>query len=671
MGLRLLGSSGRLPMKLIQASCLAALMLCLGGGAHAEDLQTVGDPDVLGFSARRLARMTSWFEAQTKKGDPSGFVVAVARGGKLAYLQPIGFADHDKAIPMRADSIFRIGSMSKQITSVATMMLVDEGKLDLDAPVAQYLPEIRDSQVVKTDPATGDAILLELEPAKRAMTIRDLLRNTSGLVYPMADYADPGFGNTAIHLLYGARAPFRRDKPIASFVASLGTLPLLHQPGEVWEYAIGYDVLGRVIEVVSGQTFDQFLQSRLFAPLRMVDTGFYVPEDKLARLVAVPGPQPAHLSDLARLVAVPGGQPPLLDWDVTKPPTFFSGGGGIVSTAPDLLRFCQMLLNEGELDGARILRPETVRLMMTNSLPSDMHVAGHEAGPAFGTGWGLGFAIRTNPDFSVIPGAVGSFNWQGSWGTFFSVDPAQKLILLMLMQRPQYRENGFYFNAIRRLPYAALKVPQVAAPLTSQPSNAAPLTDYVGRYDFGGSASSLDRQIFVADGNGWTGLKSVVVETDGLRVIKPVDGGPAARAGVLAGDLITAIDDASIRGQTLEAALRRIPGPVNAKIKLKIARETQSDPVVVAFAREAVPSHSVALRIRITDGKLVVEATGAWSVLDFDKGEPTPVAALSKDEFRVEGGDHTRIKFIRDAAGKVSGAVLNPGRWEQHGALVQ
>ncbi|WP_035970880.1 serine hydrolase [Bradyrhizobium sp. WSM3983] len=647
-------------MKLIQASCLAALMLCLGGVAHADDLQTVGDPDGLGFSARRLARMTSWFEAQTKKGDPSGFVVAVARGGKLAYLQPIGFADHDKTIPMRTDSIFRIGSMSKQITSVATMMLVDEGKLDLDAPVAQYLPELSDMQVVKKDPVTGDPILSDLarkifEPAKRAMTIRDLLRNTSGLVYAMADYADPGFGNTAIHVLYGARAPFRRDKPIASFVASLGTLPLLHQPGEVWEYAIGYDVLGRVIEVVSGQTFDQFLQSRLFAPLHMVDTGFYVPEDKLARLVAVPGAQSA----------------PLSDGDVTKPPTFFSGGGGIVSTAPDLLRFCQMLLNEGELDGARILRPETVRLMMTNSLPSDMHVAGHEAGPAFGTGWGLGFAIRTNPDFSMIPGAVGSFNWQGSWGTFFSVDPAQKLILLLLMQRPQYRDNGFYFNAIRRLPYAALKVPEVAAPPTSQPSNPAPLTDYVGRYDFGGSASSLDRQILVADGNGWIGLKSVAVETDGLRVIRPVEGGPAARAGVLAGDLITAIDDASIRGLTLEAALRRIPGPVNAKIKLKIIRETQSDPVVVAFAREAVPSHSVALRIRITDGRLVVEAAGAWSILDFDKGEPTPVAALSRDEFYVEGGDHTRIAFVRDAAGKVNGAVLNPGPWEQRGTLVQ
>jgi len=647
------------PSKATLGACMAALMLCLAGVALADDLQTVGDPDSLGFSARRLARMTSWFEAHTKKGDPSGFVVGVARGGKLAYLQPTGFEDHDKKIPMRPDSIFRIGSMSKQITSVATMMLVDEGKLELDAPVAQYLPELRDMQVVKTDPATGDAIVdafpLNLEPAKRAMTIRDLLRNTSGLVYAMPDYADPGFGNTAIHVLYGARAPFRRDKPIADFVAHLGTLPLLHQPGEVWEYSIGYDVLGRVIEVVSGQPFDQFLQSRLFAPLHMVDSGFSVPADKLDRLVAVPGAQPA----------------PLSDGDVGKPQTFFSGGGGIVSTVPDFLRFCQMLLNGGELDGVRILKPETVRLMTTNSLPPDIHLAGHEAGPAFGTGWGLGFAVRTNPDFSFIPGAVGSFNWQGSWGTFFSVDPVQKLVLVMMMQRQQYTDSGFYFNAIRRLPYAALKVPQAPAPLASEQGNAGDLIEYVGRYVFGGSASSLDRQILVADGNGWSGLESVVAETGGLRVIKPADGGPAARAGVTAGDIITAIDDKSITGVSLEAAFRRISGPVTAPIKLRIIRQKQSDPLVVAFAREAVPSHSVALQVRVADGKLVVEATSGWSILDFDKGQPTPVAGLSRDEFHVESGDHTRIAFVRDATGKVNGAVLNPGPWEQRGALAQ
>jgi CubicO group peptidase (beta-lactamase class C family) len=642
-------------MKIIRASCMAAFTLCLAGVALADDLQTAGDPDITGFSARRLARMTSWFEAQTKNGDPSGFVVAIARGGKLAYLQPTGFADHDKKIPMRPDSIFRIGSMSKQITSVAAMMLVDEGKLELDAPVARYLPELRDMPVVKTDPATGDAILLELEPASRAMTIRDLLRNTSGLVYAQPDYADPGYGNAAIHALYGVKAPMRRDKPIASWVASLGALPLLHQPGEVWEYSIGYDVLGRVIEVVSGQTFEQFLQNRLFAPLRMVDTGFHVPPEKLARLVAVPGAQPAALSD----------------GDVGKPQTFFSGGGGIVSTAPDFVRFCQMLLNGGELDGVRILKPETVRLMTTNSMPSGIHFAGHEAGPAYGTGWGLGFAVRTNPDFSYIPGAVGSFNWQGSWGTFFSIDPVQKLILVMMMQREQYRDNGFYFNAIRRLPYAALKVPEVPAPVASGPLNAAALTEYVGRYVFGGSSSSLDRQAFVADGVGWIGLESVAAETGGLRVIKPFEAGPAARAGVVAGDLITAIGDRSTRGVTLEAAFRQLAGPVNATIKLTIGRQGQNGPRLVAFAREAVPLRSVQLQTAVADGKLVVKAIGGWSILDFDKGETIPVAVRSRDEFQVESGDHTRIAFVRDAAGKVNGAVLNPGPWEQRGELAR
>ncbi|WP_244064659.1 serine hydrolase domain-containing protein [Bradyrhizobium sp. Ce-3] len=640
-------------------AALAALTLCPAGAALADDLQTVGDPDSLGFSPRRLARMTSWFEAQSEKGDPTGFVVGIARGGKLAYLQATGFEDQDKKTPMRQDSIFRIGSMSKQITSVATMMLVDDGKLDLDAPVAQYLPELRDMQVVKKEPVTGDPILSDVaqnifEPAKRAMTIRDLLRNTSGLVYASPDYADPGFENAAIHVLYGARAPFRRDKPIADFVASLGALPLLHQPGEVWEYAIGYDVLGRVIEVVSGQPFDQFLQSRLFAPLHMADSGFSVPQDKLARLVAVPGPQP---------------QPPFANGDVGKPQTFFSGGGGIVSTVPDFLRFCQMLLNGGELGGVRILKPETVRLMTTNSLPPDMHLAGHEVGPAFGTGWGLGFAVRTNPDFSLIPGAVGSFNWQGSWGTFFSVDPVQKLILVMMMQRSEHSENGFYFNAIRRLPYTALKVPE--APVASGRGNAEDLAEYVGRYDFGGSTSSLDRQAFVADGNGWTGLESVVAEAGGLRVIKLVDAGPAAKAGVMAGDLIAAVGDSSIRGLTLEAAFRRISGPVNAAIKLKIFRQDQGNPIVVTFTRQAVPSHSVQLRIRVADGKLVVEATGGWSILDFDRGQPTPVVVRSKDEFQVESGDHTRIAFVRDATGKVDGAVLNPGPWEQRGVLAQ
>jgi len=240
-----------------------------------------------------------------------------------------------------------------------------------------------------------------------------------------------------------------------------------------------------------------------------------------------------------------------------------------------------------------------------------------------------------------------------------------------MMQRSQYSENGFYFNAIRRLPYTALKVPEAPAPVGSQQGTADTLTDYVGRYDFGGSTSSLDRQVLVANGNGWTGLESVVAETGGLRVIKLADAGPAAKAGVRAGDLITSIVGASISGVTLEAAFHRMSGPATAAIELKIIREKQGDPLVLSFAREAVPAHSVQLRVRVADGRLAVEATGGWSILDVDKGQPTPVVIRSKDESQVESGDHTRIAFVRDAAGKVNGAVLNPGPWEQRGILAQ
>src|SRR5713226_9124172 len=290
------------------------------------------------------------------------------------------------------------------------MILVDDSKLDLDAPVARYLPELQDMRVAveKTDPATGDTeygLGLPKRP-KRPMTVRDLLRHTSGLIYPELDFAYPergladataDFGIRAIHRLYGwaDATAYRRDTTLADFVSVLARLPLAHQPGEVWEYGLSADVLGRVVEVASGEPLDRFLQSRVFTPLHMVDTGFYVPEEKLGRLVDSPMPERPRI------------------WDVTKPAKLFSGGGGLVSTAPDYLRFCQMLLNGGELDGVRILFAKTVQQMTTNSLPPDVRFAGvigQFVGPRVGTGWGLGFAIRTNADFSLVPVAVGSFN---------------------------------------------------------------------------------------------------------------------------------------------------------------------------------------------------------------------------------------------------------------------
>ena len=336
-----------------------ALALCLSTAAFADDLATVGNPENLGFSAGRLQRIASWYRARVDTGELPGAVVAIARDGKLAYLEAVGFQDNAKTIPMKPDAIFWIASMTKPVTSVAAMMLVEDGKLELDAPVARYLPQLKDMQVgiEKANPATGKKEIV-LEPPKRLMTIRDLLRHTSGLVYP------PQFTNTAINRLY-YKAAFDRDKTLADFVASLADLPLAHQPGEVWEYSWGVDVLARVVEVASGLPFDRFLQDRIFGPLHMADTGFYVPQEKRARLVDAPEPRDPQ-------------------FDVTRPRKLLSGGGGLVSTAADYLRFCQMLLNGGELDGARILTPQTVLLMTADSLPPDIRVVGEAIGPARG-----------------------------------------------------------------------------------------------------------------------------------------------------------------------------------------------------------------------------------------------------------------------------------------------
>ena len=360
------------PHRLLAAlSILYLVTPGLATAARAYAVAPAGDPEALGFSSSRLARIAAWQQSQVDAGAISGAVAAIARNGKLAYLRAVGFRDRAKTIPLQPDAIFWIASMTKPVTSVAAMMLVEEGKLDLAAPVYQYLPELKDMMVgVETkDPVTGKTDLAR-EPQKHPMTVEDLLRHTAGLVY--------GVGGTKVEQLYkslyAATGVYRRDKTLADFVSGLARLPLAHQPGEVWDYGLSVDVLSRVIEVASGQPFDQFLQTRLFRPLNMVDTGFYVPEAKLSRLVDPPA-------------GGRGGPPDSVLADVTKPTKLFSGGGGLVSTAADYLRFCQMLLNRGELDGVRILSPATVQRMTTNALPSDIRFAGYISGIVGPTGW--------------------------------------------------------------------------------------------------------------------------------------------------------------------------------------------------------------------------------------------------------------------------------------------
>lgn len=460
----------RFPLDAGAVSCAVVAALCWSGMAIADRLTAAANPATLGFSPARLERIAPWYQARfdafpLKEGLVPGAVVAIAKGGELAYLQAIGFQDRGKTIPMKTNSIFWIASMSKPVTSVGAMILVDDGKLDLDAPVARYLPELQGMRVAfqTTDAVTGitEYALGLPHPPKRPMTVRDLLRHTSGFIDPEMDFAYPeggsadataNFGIRVIHSLYKwiDATAYRRDTTLAEFVSALSRLPLAHEPGEVHEYGWSSEVLSRVVEVASGQPLDQFLQSRIFGPLQMVDTGFDVPKEKLDRLVDPPMPT----------------RPPI--WDVTKAPKLFSGGAGLVSTAPDYLRFCQMLLNGGELDGVRVLTPEAVKEMTTNALPPGTRIfGGEEVGARAGTTFGLGFAIRTDPLRSWIPGAIGSFGWAGFWGTFFWIDPTEKLIGIQMIQAaPGQGREAVPFSGINRLVYGALT--------TAEPSPSAP-----------------------------------------------------------------------------------------------------------------------------------------------------------------------------------------------------
>jgi CubicO group peptidase (beta-lactamase class C family) len=622
-------------MKFAYCGALILSTFCIPTAPLAEDKMSDVDPSGLGFSPEHLTRIDAWYQAQVDAGALPGAVVAIARNGKVAYRRAIGYQDRDRKIPMDADAIFWIASMTKPITSVAAMMLVEEGKLDLDAPVSRYLPDLKDMQVAteETDAATGET-KFALAPQGRLMTVRDLLRHTSGLIYP------PQYASTRIHRLYDEKVVFTRDTTLADFVASLGKVPLAHQPGKVWEYSWGVDVLARVVEVASGQAFDQFLQRHIFGPLHMNDTGFYVPEAKLDRLVDPP----------------PGGRPAL--WDVTRPPRLFSGGGGLVSTASDYLRFCQMLLNGGELDGVRILSKETVQLMTTNSLPGDIRFALDWMGPPTGASFGLGFAIRTNPDFSFVPGSVGSFNWNGVWGTYFWIDPAEKLIAVLMVQAGTDR----FARALRFLTYAALRDPTAqpfVPPATPMAVNLETLATYVGTYDFGASISASDKY---TPGPVFAGLRVETAMQDSvLRVRVAYPNGPAFKAGVMSGDTITHIDDAPIYGLRLDQVQDKLRGPIDTPVRLRISRKDQDNPIDVSIARKSIQPSGAQLEARIEDGRLVINAPGPWPILDFDSRKPIALQPISDSEFYVDGGDNARIEFITDQSGNVTGAILNPG----------
>jgi CubicO group peptidase (beta-lactamase class C family) len=624
--------------------------------ARAYAVALVDDPETLGFSSSRLARIAAWQQTQVDAGGFPGAVAAIARNGKVAYLRAVGFRDRAKTIPLQPDAIFWIASMTKPVTSVAAMMLVEESKLDLAAPVHQYLPEFRDMTVgVETkDAVTGKTDLVR-EPQKRPMIVEDLLRHTSGLVY--------GVGGTRVeqlyHSLYGANGVYHRDKTLADFVSGLARLPLAHQPGEVWDYGLSIDVLSRVIEVASGQPFDQFLETRLFGPLNMVDTGFYVPEAKLSRLVDPPA-------------GGRGGPPDSVLSDVTTPTKLFSGGGGLVSTASDYLRFGQMLLNRGELDGVRILSPATVQRMTTNALPSDIRFAGYVSsivGPLGGATWGLGFAIRSDAAWSMVPGSVGSFNWMGTSGTYFWVDPAEQMVAVQMIDAAPNTSSPFQ-RMFRNLTYGALRVPDqgvMASAAAAVTIDAATLATYAGTYTFG-STSSRDRQ--VPREFGGLGV-NVAIEQGLVKVKSTFPGMPAAKAGIIAGDIISHLDDVAMQGLPLSQSIAKMRGPVDTKIRLKIVRKGQDGPIELSLVRARIRLQGAAdLQVSSKDGHLLVEASGDLPVLDFEKGAAITVVPMSSNEFFVDGGDHTRLAFLRDGTDATMRLVLNPGPWQITGQRI-
>jgi CubicO group peptidase (beta-lactamase class C family) len=422
---------------------LAVLALAGANVGSAEELTPAVNPEQLGFSSSRLQRLTDTYQGYVDRGELPGAVLLIARGDKIAYLRAIGYQDREKKTPMKTDAIFRLASMTKPIVSVAVMMLVEEGRIDLAAPVSKYIPEFADLKVgVETvDPATGKPTL-NLMPQKRPMIVQDLLRHTAGLVYGQ-------FGDKLVHKAYRDAKVGDRNDTLDEMVTKLAKLPLAHHPGEVWEYSVAVDVLGRIVEIVSGQELDVFIAERIAKPLGMTATDFYVHEADLPRLAEAQKPPAGSTSR----------SPP----DVTKKPKLLSGGGGLVASVGDYLRFSEMLLHGGEYGGARLLAPHTVALMTADALPPGigyseraLTLSGDVAPtPAMGQGFGLGFAVRTAAGRNPLPGSIGNYYWNGAWGTAFWVDPAENLIAIQMIQTPS-ETGGPYRRAFRNLVYQAL-----------------------------------------------------------------------------------------------------------------------------------------------------------------------------------------------------------------------
>jgi CubicO group peptidase (beta-lactamase class C family) len=405
-------------------------------------------PEQVGVSKEKLGRIHDVLQENIGEGKLAGTVVLVARKGKLIYADAAGFQDKDEGKPMALDSIFRIYSMTKPLVSVAAMMLVEDGKIELTDPVSKFFPAFKGQQVSAARPDGEFArMTYTTVPADREITVQDLLRHTAGLAYGEITLNAPVKDAYTKAGLYqpGVRDYDVRDLSPAEEVERLAKAPLAHQPGTVWDYSLAVDLLGRVVEAASGKRLADFLAQRLFEPLKMQDTGFWVPGAKMGRVA-----QPLAV-DFA------SGQPIKL-LDVSKEPKNDSGGAGGVSTATDYLRFAQMLLNGGQLDGVRVLSRPTVALMTSDHLGTRIAAPVTPGELLLGTPgytFGLGFAVRQGAGVAAVPGSPGEFMWAGYAGTYFWVDPKEELVAVYMSQAPS-TVRAYYRRLVKQLVYAAI-----------------------------------------------------------------------------------------------------------------------------------------------------------------------------------------------------------------------
>lgn len=385
-------------------------------------------PEEIGLSGARLQALSDTFKREVDKGTAPGFTVLVARRGQVGWFDAIGRQSPTAAAPMTHDTVFRIFSMTKPIVSVGIMQLLEDGHFLLNDPVAKFIPEFAETKV-----GVEHNGKLELVPVQRQMTIQDLLRHTSGLTY---DHT----GNGPVQELYKQSRLRSRKITNAEHAAMLAAMPLVCQPGAEWNYSRSTDILGRIIEVVSGKTLGEFLAERILSPLQMNETAFHTPEANAGRLAE------AFAND-------PWTNEKVQLFNMLEKPAMESGGGGLVSTTMDYARFAQMLLNGGSLDGTRIIGRKTLEFMASDHLGAKVKVQGTLVSP--GHSFGLGFAVRMQQGIAPFSGSVGQYFWSGMAGTFFWIDPREDLIAVFMMQGPGQRE--YTRSLVRNGVYAAVE----------------------------------------------------------------------------------------------------------------------------------------------------------------------------------------------------------------------